>query len=110
MTIVAAVLVLGGIGAIWRALLSRWMPPLVGTLLVNVSAAFLLGLSIRWTGWAATGFRIGLLGAASTWSTLANESATLLRERQVVRAALYLAVSLAAGVAAAWWGLQLSDS
>lgn len=110
MTLVVLILVLGGIGAFVRALMARALPPLISTLFINLVAAFALGLSASWTGPVADGVRIGLLGAASTWSTLANELATLLRERRFTRAAVYLVFSLALGVGAAWLGLELSDS
>lgn len=110
MTIALFVLVLGALGAIARALASRTLPPPLGTLAINLAAAFLLGLSTSWTGIAADGVRIGLLGAASTWSTLANELATLLRDRRLVRAGIYLALSLVLGVFAAWLGLELSGN
>lgn len=108
MTLIALVLLLGAAGAIARATVARTLPPLAGTLAINLAAAFLLGLSTPWTGIAADGFRIGLLGAASTWSTLANELALLVRERRYSRAAGYLVASLVFGVAAAWLGLRLS--
>lgn len=109
MTLVVLVVVLGGLGALLRALMAKALPPLVGTLFINLVAAFALGLSAAWTGVAADGLRIGLLGAASTWSTLANELALLLRERRFVRAGTYLGISLLLGVGAAWLGLQISD-
>lgn len=99
---------LGGFGAVVRVVVSRGLPPLVGTAAINLSAAFMLGLSADWTGFAADGFRIGLLGAASTWSTLALELATLIREGRRVRAGVYLVLSLGLGVGAAWIGLQVS--
>jgi len=109
MIVIGLVVILGAAGAVARALTARALPLLVGTIAVNLVAAFLLGLSASWTGAAAEGFRIGLLGAASTWSTLAHELATLLRERRYPTAAAYLVLSLALGVLAAWVGLQLSN-
>lgn len=109
MTLVVLILILGGLGAFLRALMAKALPLLVGTLFINLVAAFALGLSAAWTGVAADGLRIGLLGAASTWSTLANEIALLLRERRFGRAGIYLGLSLILGVGAAWLGLQVSD-
>lgn len=108
MMLVLLVALLGAAGAVVRAHFARTLPPLFSTLAINVLAAFLLGASASWTGVVADGFRIGLLGAASTWSTLANELAALLRERHVARAGLYLGSTLALGVLAAWVGLQVS--
>lgn len=110
MTLIIVVAALGAVGAVARAVTARILPPLIGTLAVNLGAAFLLGLSASWTGIAADGFRIGLLGAASTWSTLANEVARLLDDRRYGRAATYLMLSLGLGVSAAWAGLQLCGS
>lgn len=110
MTVVVLVLLLGGVGALVRALTARTLPPLAGTLLINLAAAFALGLTAAWSGVVADAVRIGLLGAASTWSTLANEIAVLLRERRLARAVVYLGTSLSLGVAAAWLGLELSGT
>lgn len=110
MTLLALVVLLGAFGAMIRALLADRLPALAGTLAVNLSAAFLLGLCASWEGVLADGVRIGLLGAASTWSTLAHELAGLLRDRRAARAASYLTASLVLGVAAAWLGLELSGA
>ena len=109
MTLIALVLGLGALGAAARAVTARTLPPLAGTLAINLTAAFLLGFSASWNGIGADGFRIGLLGAASTWSTLANEIALLLREHRYQRAASYLVLSLLLGILAAWAGLQLGS-
>lgn len=82
----------------------------MGTLAINLAAAFLLGLSASWDGVAGDGIRIGLLGAASTWSTLANELALLLRHRRFTRAGVYVVLSLVLGVGAAWIGLELNGT
>lgn len=110
MTLALVVICLGATGAVIRALVSRTLPPLLGTLAINLTAAFFLGLSTPWAGLLADGVRIGLLGAASTWSTLANELAMLLRDRRFFRAGLYVILSLLLGVGAAWVGLELSGS
>ncbi len=102
------VLVLGAIGAVLRAVVSERLPPLVGTASVNIAAAFVLGWSVSLDGVLGVGMRIGLLGALSTWSTLANQLADLARRRRWTVAACYLGTTLAAGVGAAWLGLQVS--
>lgn len=107
MTLIALVLVLGGLGAIGRAVATHTLPPLLGTLAINLLAAFVLGAVASWNGVLADGVRLGLLGAASTWSTLANELASMLRSRQILRASAYLIGTLVLGVLAAWLGLQL---
>lgn len=108
MILVVLVVILGALGAIARGSAARRLPPLAGTLAINLAAAFLLGLSVAWSGIVADGFRIGLLGAASTWSSLANELALLFRDRRYGRGISYLVISLVLGVSAAWVGLQLS--
>jgi len=106
------VAVLGGAGAIGRFLLDgtvaaragRWFP--FGTLTVNLSGAFLLGLL---TGLAAHGDAEVLAGAATlgsytTFSTWMLETHRLAEDGEARRAALNLAVSLAIGVGAASLG------
>lgn len=107
MSVIALIVVLGGVGAVIRAATAHALPPLLGTLAVNVAAAFLLGLSFDWSGIWADGVRIGLLGAASTWSTLAHELATLARERRIALLAAYMFGTLTLGMLAAWTGLKV---
>jgi CrcB protein len=101
------VLALGAVGAALRFAAARWSP-LLGIAAVNVGAAFVLGLVADWDGIAATGVRVGLLGAMSTWSTLAQQVGDLVRGRRWFRAAAYLGGTLVAGVGAAWVGLRLN--
>ncbi len=104
----AAVFVFGAVGAVIRAVVAERLPPLLATASVNVAAAFLLGWAVTFDGVLGAGIRVGLLGALSTWSTLANQLAELGRERRWVEAAAYLMATLVAGVGAAWIGLELS--
>lgn len=103
-----AVVVLGAVGAILRAMVAERLPPLVATSAVNIAAAFLLGWTAGFDGALGAGVRVGLLGALSTWSTLANQLAELGRERRWVAATAYLTSTLVVGVAAAWVGLELA--
>jgi CrcB protein len=105
---ILTIAVLGAIGAILRAVVTNRLPAPVGTLTVNLAAAFLLGLSVEWDGVAAVALRVGLLGALSTWSTLAHQLADLLRRGRPRPAAIYLATTLVGGVACAWLGIALS--
>ena len=84
-----------------------------GTLTVNLSGSFLLGLL---TGLAAhhglapavvTVLGTGLLGAYTTFSTFSYETVRLLEDGAVAEAALNVAGSLALGLAAAAAGLGL---
>ena len=108
MTTWLAVGAFGAVGAILRALAGHRLPALAGTALVNLCAAFLLGLTSTWEGVSGTAVRVGLLGALSTWSTLAHELAELDRTGQRGRAVAYLAFTLVAGVGVAWIGLILA--
>jgi CrcB protein len=106
---------LGGVGALARFLvdgavaarLGRSFP--YGTLVVNLSGAFLLGAlvgvvvdddALRLAG-------TGLVGAYTTFSTWAFESHRLGEDGEGRLALLNFAASLALGILAAWAGEQL---
>lgn len=115
--VVAGVGLAGGLGATLRyvadAVARRVVPgyPL-GTLVINVSGAFLLGLV---TGLLASGhlgasvasvLGAGLLGGYTTFSTASVEAVVLLEEGRRSAALLHAAGMLLLGVAAAaagWW-------
>jgi CrcB protein len=111
----AAVALLGGCGAIARFLLDGWVGerargafPL-GTLAVNLSGAFALGLL---TGLALRGDALllagtAVLGSYTTFSTWMLESQRLAEDAELGLAALNVALSLAAGVGAAALGRVL---
>jgi CrcB protein len=109
---------LGGIGALGRFLLDaavslrlgRQFP--VGTLVVNLSGAFLLGLLV---GLGVGGRALLLAGTATlgsytTFSTWMLESHRLGEDGEVRLALANLAVSLLAGVAAAAVGRALGGA
>lgn len=112
---VVGVGVLGGIGAIARFALDGGVARRVrgdfpvGTLTVNLLGSLVLGvltgaaLSPRASLLAGT----GLVGAFTTFSTWALESHRLGEDRRLGLGALNIAVSLVAGVLAAWAGRQL---
>jgi CrcB protein len=113
--VVLGVGVLGGAGAIARFLIDgavaarfgRSFP--FGTIVVNLTGAFLLGLLIGATA-DADALRLagtGLLGAYTTFSTWAFESHRLAEDGQRRLAAINFAASLALGIFAAWVGEQL---
>jgi CrcB protein len=106
---------LGGVGALARFLVDgavagrfgRSFP--LGTLVVNLSGALLLGVlvggavssdALRLTG-------TGLLGAYTTFSTWALESQRLGEDGQARLGALNYLLSLVAGLGVAWLGRQL---
>jgi CrcB protein len=113
------VAVIGGFGAVSRFLvdkavtkhaakrLSRPFP--VGTLVVNVSGAWLLGffggmaLSPNAALLAGTAF----VGAYTTFSTWMLETQRLGEERQVWPAVANIGISVALGLGAAWLGLTV---
>lgn len=114
-----AVAVLGGVGAMTRFLLDgeisrhvgRGFP--VGTLAINVSGAFALGLlaGLTLTGNALVLAGSALLGSYTTFSTWMLETDRLGEEGELERAALNVVGSLAAGVLAVavgrWLGTVL---
>lgn len=114
----------GAIGAVGRYLVSGWMSRLApgssfpwGTLAVNVSGAFVLGvvMAATTTGRLAmspttrTFLTIGVLGAFTTFSTFSYETLEALRVRHWGVGIGNIAVSLALGLAACWIGLALGD-
>ncbi|MEM8923550.1 MAG: CrcB family protein [Actinomycetota bacterium] len=80
-----------------------------GTLLTNLAASFALGAVTGLDDAANTIVGIGLLGALSTWSTVANEAAEMARDRQGLQATLYVWATTSSGIVAAWLGLQVAD-
>ncbi|MFJ3095890.1 fluoride efflux transporter CrcB [Streptomyces hydrogenans] len=76
-----------------------------GTLAVNVSGSLVLGLL---TGLASAHAQLflgtGLCGALTTYSTFSYETLKLYEDGAKARAVLYVLVSLAAGLGAAWLG------
>jgi fluoride exporter len=107
--------VLGGAGAIARFLLDGAVTERAGaglpwgTLAVNVSGAFVLGL-VAGAALAGDAYRLagtGLLGAYTTFSTWMLESHRLAEDGRLRLGAINVAVSVLAGVAAAWAGRSL---
>jgi CrcB protein len=106
--------VLGGAGAIARFLLDGAVSDRAGarfpwgTLAVNASGAFLLGvLAGAVTGDAYRLLATGLLGAYTTFSTWILESHRLGEDGRLRLGVANFALSLAVGIAAVWIGRQL---
>lgn len=80
----------------------------IGTLLVNVSGSFLVGLTFanntHWHDFIAFGFA----GAFTTWSTFILDLYLGFELRKYKDVALNLTLSLALGLAAAWSGIQIA--
>jgi CrcB protein len=107
-----AVGALGGAGAVARLLVDRALsartrgPFPFGTLVVNLSGAFALGL-IAGAALTGDGYRLaatGLLGAYTTFSTWMLESRRLAAAGHSGLAALNVAGSLVLGVGLVWLG------
>ena len=112
MITVVAFVVAAAVGTLARADAGRrWNAPgLVpwGTFAVNVVGSFLLGLLSDVAPATLTVLGVGGLGALTTFSTFARELVTAVERRRQLQAALYLATSLVAGVAAAAAGIALA--
>ena len=117
MTLAFAIGAAGGFGAVARLLLGRAVAvraggePAVGTLVVNLTGALLLGLL---TGLALDDdltkvAAIGLLGSFTTFSTWMFESQRLAEAGARRALLLNLGVSLAAGLLAIWIGRELGQ-
>ncbi|MCB7135826.1 fluoride efflux transporter FluC [Cellulosimicrobium marinum] len=112
----------GGLGAAARFLLdtgvqrrNRWSTPL-GTLVVNVTACFALGLLTGWGlshpappgGVVVPALGVGFLGGFSTFSTASVEAARLLLAGRPLAAVLHPLGMLLAGLTAAVVGIALT--
>lgn len=79
----------------------------LGTLLVNIVAAFAAGLAVEVSSAIAVILATALLGSLSTFSTVMSELANHLTGGQRRQAAAYAILTVVAGVAAASIGLEL---
>lgn len=114
----AAIGLLGGVGATMRFALDgvvsarsgRAFP--YGTLTVNITGALALGVIVG-AAVSQNAYRIaatGLIGSFTTFSTWAFESHRLGEDGQLRLGMVNFAVSLLAGVGAAWAGRHLGAS
>lgn len=111
----------GFIGAVSRYLLGGWIHGLVpmatfpiGTLCVNLSGCFLIGLlgglseSRQVFGPELRTFIfIGILGGFTTFSSFAHETLALARDAEFARALVNIGGQLIGGLTAAWVGYAL---
>lgn len=110
----------GGLGSVLRYLADQALSSRLGktslplpTLVINLTAAFLVGLTAGLTaegtiqGAARLILTTGLLGGFSTFSTAMNETVLLLGERRGGLAAIYLALTVLLGLTAVWGGYLL---
>lgn len=111
----------GAAGSACRFLLGaclqqRWRSAFpVGTLLINISGSFVLGLLLRYTlGTPAisSGVRAllttGFCGGYTTFSTFSYETASLLEEGDLRRAGAYAALSVAVALAGTFAGFAFA--
>jgi fluoride exporter len=117
--VVGAVAAGGALGAPLRYEMGRAVHTAPGsfpwaTFWVNVSGSFVLGLVLAvladrrpLTRYARPFLATGVLGAYTTFSTLAVESDLLAKDGHAAVALAYVALSLVAGVTAAFAGLRI---
>ncbi len=112
----------GAVGALLRYGVSGWAYALLGTrlpwgtLAVNLSGSFVIGLlsgvfsQLATPPWLRDLLLIGLLGAFTTFSTFSLETLNLLRDRELLLAGANVTVSCVAGVGLALCGLVLGQA
>lgn len=80
-----------------------------GTLIVNVTGSFLLGLLVNTAPPAITMLGVGGLGAYTTFSSFARDAVALIEQRRAGVAAFYVGATLSLGVAAAAMGVAIAS-
>ena len=97
------------VGGLTQRLMGGTFP--VGTLLINVTGSFLLGLILRYGVETATltpevraFMTIGFCGGYTTFSTFSYETVVLAEDGQWTRAALYVALSVGLSLVATFLG------
>jgi fluoride exporter len=109
----------GGLGSLLRFLISRFVVTTIessfpiATLGINIIGCFLIGviltlskagnINMALTIFLATGF----CGGFTTFSTFAYENNTLIEFRQFASVALYISLSVVAGLMATYFGIVL---
>lgn len=107
----------GGIGAVFRYLLSGWVYKIIGTdfpygtLAVNVIGCFVIGLFLTMAEdkfLISPSFRIffaiGILGGFTTFSTFSFETIELLKDGAFAIGLLNITASIVIGLTATWVG------
>lgn len=81
----------------------------LGTLMVNVSGSFLLGLLSETTPPVLTVLGVGALGAYTTFSSLARDAVALAENGRVWLGGLYVAASAVLGIGATAVAIAIVD-
>jgi len=81
----------------------------VGTLIVNVTGSFMLGVLSDTAPTTMTVLGVGGLGAYTTFSSFARDAVALAELRHVTTAALYVAATCVLGLAAASAGVAIAN-
>ncbi len=104
-----AVFLGGGLGSCFRYAFSLWLNPLTnkipfGTLTANLLSCAILGFvafgfreKYFVNDWLKTLILVGFCGGFSTFSTFTNELLAFLKDENVMRASIYLIISLIFG-------------
>jgi CrcB protein len=98
-----------------RVPIGQWGPFPIGTLFVNVTGCLLIGLVLGISeerGSLSREARLllvtGFLGSYTTFSAFGWETYDLARGDEVLRAAVYVFLSVAVGLLAVWFGANLA--
>ncbi len=113
----------GALGSVARAWVSSEAAAHIGvgfpwgTFLVNLTACFVIGLSITYMGRRAgleTAWRflvgVGFIGAFSTFSTFEWETFSMMHAAALAQAALYAGGSIFLGLIAVWGGSRMGEA
>jgi CrcB protein len=111
----------GAMGALARYGVDEWVGRRTGSfpwgiLVVNVTGAFLIGVSVEAleprfeSGWVRPAVVTGLLGAYTTFSTLSLDTYRLLERGELDQALANVLGSVVLGLLAVWAGLRVGQA
>lgn len=101
----------GGLGAILRFSLGKWIGNRLGTsfpygtFVINIVGSFLLGFTLFMGETIHLFFKVGFLGAFTTFSTFGYEAFTLMEKGQYGRMIFYIIGSVLLGLVGAYLGM-----
>lgn len=105
----------GSLGALLRFSLSKWIGNRFGTsfpygtLVINIIGSFLLGFTLFMGEGISLFFKMGFLGAFTTFSTFGYEAYSLLENREYGPMIGYVIGSVLLGVLGAYLGMEVHD-